>query len=142
MWFRCCLLVVCLVVLLPACVTCRLFPCDDTKTGIPSMEALLQHKVRAGNIDEIISKESAKNYFLQRGSWARRAPTTAYEISTTAETFSPPITQVLDAAELSRTVNEEDDRRYLLEFRKDYEEPGPNTNHGLDPPAPTPSPLP
>jgi len=28
MWFRCCLLVVCLVVLLPACVTCRLFPCD------------------------------------------------------------------------------------------------------------------
>jgi hypothetical protein len=28
MWFRCSLLVVCLVVLLPACVTCRLFPCD------------------------------------------------------------------------------------------------------------------
>lgn len=28
----------------------------DTKNGIPSMEALLQHKVREGNIDEIISK--------------------------------------------------------------------------------------
>ncbi len=70
------------------------------------------------------------------------ASTAAYEISTTAETSSPPITQVLDAAELSRTVNEEDDRRYLLAFREDYVEPGPNTNHGLDPPAPTPSPLP
>jgi hypothetical protein len=30
--------------------------CADTKSGIPSMEALLQHKVREGSIDEIISK--------------------------------------------------------------------------------------
>ncbi len=30
--------------------------CADTKSGNPSMEALLQHKVREGNIDEIVSK--------------------------------------------------------------------------------------
>jgi hypothetical protein len=30
--------------------------CADTKNGIPSVEALLQHKVREANIDEIVSK--------------------------------------------------------------------------------------
>ncbi|CAK9877559.1 unnamed protein product [Sphagnum jensenii] len=113
-----------------------------------------QHHIEKGSDEPQISSQGLAPHYRLRGSWAQLTATTAATATTTTSLKGNWISTHNIAAVIQdsagtrsaqdsaaiRSADEGEESRYLLEFERDYVEPGPNVNNNLDAPSPQPFP--